>query len=127
MPDNTAHRALSRELTVIHGAIVDDNTGVDRSVVLIVVSRRPADQPTNTSTARANDLAVCQLAVDQFDPGHRINTSNERADPLCICAVIDLHIVQRQILYDYTGVARQNHRQTKAPSSRKWCGYRPRS
>ena len=103
MTDDTAHRAFGRDFAVVHRAFGDGHIGIHRAVIWVVIAGGPAHKATHTSASGAGDGVIGQMAVDQFDFRHGIHIADECTDALRIGAVVDGHVIQRQILDHDTG------------------------
>ena len=107
MTNNTANRTLCSNFRIFYRAILNGNISINRTIVGIVVTGSPANQTTNTSTTIADNRAVSQMAVIQFNLGHRINIVDKCTDALITRTIIDSNTSQGQILDNDTRSARK--------------------
>ena len=105
MSNETANRTVAGDRTVFHRAVVDGDLRVNGAIVLVVVSRCPADETADTGTASTGDGAVGQVAVRQGNHIHGIHRADEGTDTGRRGGVIDRDTVQRQLINDQPGAA----------------------
>ena len=107
MTNNTANRTFCSNLSIFYRAICNGDISIDRTIIFFIIARSPANQTTNTSTTIAVNRAVSQMAVIQFNLGHRINIVDKCTDALITRTILDSNLSQGQILDNDTRSARK--------------------
>ena len=105
--DQAADRALRLNRHILDGAVCKRDLGIDRAVVLVVIAGCPANQTADARAAGADNFAVLQMAVIQFDSSHGIHAVDKCADSLIIRCVVDIRTSNGQILDHNAGFARK--------------------
>ena len=105
--DQAADRALRLNRHILDGAVCKRDLGIDRAVVRFVIAGCPADQTADARAAGADNFAVLQMAVIQFDSSHGIHAVDKCADSLIIRCVVDIRTSNGQILDHNAGFARK--------------------
>ena len=105
--DQAADRALRLNRHILDGAVCKRDLGIDRAVVRFVIAGCPADQTADARAAGADNFAVLQMAVIQFDSSHGIHAVDKCADSQIIRCAVDIRISNGQILDHNAGFARK--------------------
>ena len=105
--DQAADRALRLNRHILDGAVCKRDLGIDRAVVRFVIAGCPADQTADARVAGADNFAVLQMAVIQFDSRHGIHAVDKCADSQIIRCLVDIRTSNGQILDHNAGFARK--------------------